>query len=59
MLSPQEATNRVADLVARAKRAGADGADAVYAGGASTDVQMRLGLLEDVQRSEGEEIGQF
>ena len=35
----------------------ADAADAVYACDASTDVSVRLGALEDVSRSEGEEIG--
>lgn len=57
MLTIEQATNRAADLVARAIRAGADAADSVYAARMSTDVQMRLGALEDVQRSEGEEIG--
>jgi PmbA protein len=57
MLTNEQATERAADLVARAKRAGADAADAIYVANASTDVQVRLGALEDVQRSEGEEIG--
>lgn len=38
-------------------KAGAECADVVYSGNASTEVQVRLGLLEDVGRSEGEEIG--
>lgn len=38
-------------------KAGADAADAVYACDASTEVQVRLGALEDVVRSEGEDIG--
>lgn len=57
MLTSQEATDRAADLVARAIKAGADAADSVYAGRMSTQVQMRLGALEDVERSEGEQIG--
>jgi PmbA protein len=57
MLTTDEARNRAQDLVARAIRAGADAADAIYVGSASTDVQVRLGALEDVQRSEGEDIG--
>lgn len=57
MLNISEAESRAADLVARARRAGADAADALYVGGASLQVQMRLGALEDVERSEGEEIG--
>jgi PmbA protein len=36
---------------------GADAADAIYACNASTTVAVRLGALEDVERSEGEEIG--
>src|SRR5690606_22025298 len=35
----------------------ADAADALYAGDGSTQVQVRLGKLEDVERSEGEAIG--
>ena len=57
MLSTPQAEARVADLIAAARRAGADAADAVYVGEASTHVSMRLGALEDVGRSEGEEIG--
>lgn len=57
MLTVTEAQARVSDLVNAAKKAGADAADVLYSGGASTDVQVRLGDLEDVQRSEGEEIG--
>ena len=57
MLTPEHAQSQVADLVAAARRAGADAGDAVYVGDASTQVQIRLGALEDVQRSEGEEIG--
>ena len=52
-----EAEGRVADLVAAAKRAGADAADALYVRSESTQVQVRLGKLEDVERSDGEEIG--
>lgn len=57
MLSVEQARSRVADTVAAARKAGADAADAIYVGDASTQVQIRLGALEDVQRSEGEEIG--
>jgi PmbA protein len=57
MLTNEQARERAADLVARALKAGADAADAIYVANASTDVQVRLGALEDVQRSEGEEIG--
>ena len=57
MLSVQEAEARAASLVEAAKKAGADAADVLYVGDGSTGVQVRLGELEDVQRSEGEEIG--
>ena len=57
MLTNDQAKDRAADLVKRAMAAGADAADAVYAGNASRDVQVRLGALEDVGSAEGEEIG--
>ncbi|MEP3227207.1 MAG: TldD/PmbA family protein [Parasphingorhabdus sp.] len=57
MLKPQEAQDRADALISQAKQAGADAADAIYVCDASTQVQMRLGNLEDVERSEGEEIG--
>ena len=57
MLSLEEAQSRAQDLVTAARRAGADAADAIYACNASTNVSVRLGALEDVERSEGEEIG--
>ncbi|NCN83863.1 MAG: TldD/PmbA family protein [Sphingomonadales bacterium] len=57
MLKPSEAQDRADALISQAKKAGADAADAIYVCDASTQVQMRLGNLEDVERSEGEEIG--
>ncbi len=57
MLNPQEALDRAQNLVLQAIKAGADAADAVYVCDASTEVQVRLGQLEDVARSEGEDIG--
>ena len=57
MLKPNEALDRAHNLVSQAIRAGADAADAVYVCDASTEVQVRLGALEDVARSEGEDIG--
>jgi PmbA protein len=57
MLTPDQARERAADIVARATRAGADAADAVFAADASTQVSVRLGRLEDVGRSEGAELG--
>lgn len=57
MLSLEEAQNRARKLVEAASKAGADAADALYLCEASTNVSVRLGELEDVERSEGEEIG--
>ena len=57
MLSLEDAQQRAEDLVGAARKAGADAADAIYVCNASTNVSVRLGQLEDVERSEGEEIG--
>jgi PmbA protein len=57
MLSISEAEGRASALVEAAVKAGADSADVLYVGDSSTEVQVRLGALEDVSRSEGEEIG--
>jgi PmbA protein len=57
MLTPDAALERLDHLLDLAKRAGADAADAVYFGEASTGIGVRLGKLEDIGRSEGEEIG--
>lgn len=57
MLSLEEAQERAQALVAQARKAGADAADASYVCNASTGVSVRLGKLEDVEQSEGEEMG--
>jgi PmbA protein len=57
MLTVEQAEARAAALVEAARKAGADAADAIYSADASTGIQVRLGELEDVVRSEGEEIG--
>lgn len=57
MLSPTDAQERAQALIARAKRAGADAADVVYIADSSESVAVRLGKLEDVERSESEHIG--
>jgi PmbA protein len=57
MLSPDEARATAESLVERGIRAGATAADALYAGDRSSGVQVRMGELEDVSRSEGEQIG--
>ena len=57
MLSLDTARDAAERLVERAIRAGADAADALYTGSGSTSVEVRLGELDHVSRSEGEEIG--
>ncbi len=57
MLTVNAALTRLTDALAAARAAGADAADAIYVGDASTSVSVRLGALEDVGRSEGEEVG--
>jgi PmbA protein len=57
MLSTEDSRATAERLVERAVRAGADAADVLYAGNRSTSVEVRLGDLEQVDRSEAEEIG--
>ncbi|WP_267387971.1 metallopeptidase TldD-related protein [Sphingomonas sp. GC_Shp_3] len=57
MLTTDQARDRAAAIVDRAKAAGADAADAVFASDTALDVSVRLGALEDVGRSESAELG--
>src|SRR5574338_349302 len=57
MKSPEAARSIAESLVERGMAAGATAADALYAGNRSSNVEVRLGELESVSRSEGEEIG--
>src|SRR6185369_5736034 len=57
MQTPEQARRIAESLVERGVDAGATAADAIYVGNSSSGVQVRLGKLEDVARSEGEEIG--
>ena len=57
MISPQDAQDRCARLIEFAVKAGADAADAVCTASASESVGVRLGKVEDIERSEGEDIG--
>lgn len=50
------AQDRCAALIEKAKAAGADAADAVALGDATEAIQIRLGKLEDVERSESEHV---
>lgn len=57
MIDPTTAQDRCAQLLEAARAAGADAADAIARAESSEGVSVRLGKLEDVERSEGEEIG--
>lgn len=57
MLTVDAALDRLTHALAAAQAGGATAADAVYIGDSSTQVGVRLGTLEDIQRSEGEEVG--
>lgn len=47
----------LADLLAKAQARGADAADAVMVAGRSVSVTVRMGVLENLERSEGQDIG--
>ncbi len=57
MIEDTTALARCQDLVEMALKLGADEADAVARANSSESVTMRLGKLEDVDRSESEDIG--
>lgn len=56
-MSQPELLNILSDLITDAKKAGADAADAIVADGTSVSVTSRLGKLEQLERSEGGDIG--
>jgi PmbA protein len=47
----------LSDLIARARTAGADAADAILVSGTSLSIQRRLGKTEHVERAEGQDLG--
>ncbi len=49
--------DRLSDLVAAAKRAGADAADALLVDNTSLSVSRRLGKIEQLERAEGFDLG--
>ena len=57
MTDTQNLVDRCAEAVELAQQAGADAADAIASASSSQSVTIRLGALEDVERSESEEIG--
>jgi PmbA protein len=52
-----DALNLLDDLIAKAKAAGAEAADAVFVSGVSLSHAQRLGALERLERSEGQDLG--
>jgi PmbA protein len=57
MLNPDKARRLVESMVDRGVAAGATAADALYVGERSSGVQVRLGEIDNLSRSEGEEVG--
>ncbi len=57
MQSPDQGRRIAESLVARGIAAGATAADALYAASRSSNVEVRLGELEDISRAEGEQMG--
>ena len=57
MHSPDDARRIAESVVERGIAAGATAADALYVNERSSGIQVRLGELENVSRSEGQEIG--
>lgn len=57
MQSPEQAKLIAESLVERGVAAGATAADALYVGERSSGVQVRLGEIDSLSRSEGEQVG--
>jgi PmbA protein len=53
----QNAIDLLQDLIVRAKKAGADAADAIAVAGTSLSHTRRLGKTEKLERSEGQDLG--
>lgn len=49
--------NMADDIIARARKAGADAADVLVVSGTSLSASCRLGEIEEVDRSDGQELG--
>ena len=52
-----QSLERLDDLLRRARKAGADAADAVFVQGASLSIAERLGKPEKLERAEGRDLG--
>ncbi|WOF73076.1 metallopeptidase TldD-related protein [Parvibaculaceae bacterium PLY_AMNH_Bact1] len=57
MQQAQDRTDLLQDLISRAKKAGADAADALMVESTSFGASYRLGNLEDIERSETQDLG--
>lgn len=57
MASQDDNLNFLNDLIAKARKAGADAADAIFVHGASISHARRLGKLEKLERAEGQDLG--
>jgi PmbA protein len=57
MTDETDALSLLGDIIARARRAGADAADAVLFEGASLSHAQRLGRIEKLERAEGFDLG--
>ena len=55
--SEEDALGMLSDLIAAAKKAGADSADAIFVNGISLSHAQRLGKIEKLERSEGSDLG--
>jgi PmbA protein len=55
--SPADALDRLDHVIAAARKAGADAADAILIEESSQSISWRMGALEDVSRSEGIDLG--
>jgi PmbA protein len=53
----KDSLNLLADLIACARAAGADAADALYVAGTALSVQRREGRTEHLERAEGRDLG--
>lgn len=57
LANEQDALNLLSDLIKKARKAGADSADAIAVNGISLSHAQRLGKIEKLERSEGVDIG--
>ena len=53
----KEPINILADIVKNAKKSGADSADAVFVSGRSSSINYRLGKVENIESSNGQDLG--